>query len=359
MKLNNLPAIEVAQLNKEEMHNLARKTKVLINCVGPYELYGEPVLEACARSGTHYLDVTGESPWVQKMVRKYHSIAQDSGAIIIPQTGVESAPADLVTYALVKCIRENMAMPTKEVIFTVHEMKASPSGGTLATALGIFDHYSLAQIMQSSTASAICPVALPKTVSTTSLGTKLTGVRKVSDLGTLTTSIQGGADNALVHRSWGLLSQDSTKTYGPNFKFSPYMSVRNSFLGVLVHLGVTLGPLLLLLSPLRWLLKKIVTQPGFGPTKEDAKNEVIEYRAIGLPDGHTTKKAFGRLLYEGSLYELTGKFLAEGAATILQDEQIDAKKLGGGVLTAAMLGDGFIERLEKAGVAIQTKILNH
>jgi len=44
-------------LKKEDMHTLAKKTRVMINCVGPYELYGEPVLEACASNGTHYLDV--------------------------------------------------------------------------------------------------------------------------------------------------------------------------------------------------------------------------------------------------------------------------------------------------------------
>lgn len=153
----------------------------------------------------------------------------------------------------------------------------------------------------------------------------------------------------------GLLSQNAAKSYGPNFTFSPYMTVRNSFLGILVHVAVTFGPLFLLISPLRWLLKKMVTQPGLGPTKEDAQNEILEYRAIGLPDGPSSEKAFGRLLYEGSLYELTAKFLAEGAATILQDDNIH--ELGGGILTPAMLGEGFIERLKNAGVTIQTKLL--
>jgi len=250
-------------------------------------------------------------------------------------------------------------MSTKEVIFTVHEMKASPSGGTLATALGIFDHYSLSQIMQSSSASAICPVPLPKTAPQSSLTTKLTGVRVVPDLGTLTTSLQGGADAAVVHRSWGLFSQNPERTYGPNFSFKPYMTVRNSFIGLMAHLALAIVPLFLLISPLRWAIKKIVTQPGLGPSKEDAQSEVLEYRAIALPDGQTTQKAFGKLLYEGSLYELTGKFLSEGAATLLQEDQCEAKRLGGGLMTPAMLGQGLIERLEKAGVVIHTKILNH
>jgi short subunit dehydrogenase-like uncharacterized protein len=35
---------------------LARKTKVIIATVGPYQDFGEPMLAACAKNGTHYLD---------------------------------------------------------------------------------------------------------------------------------------------------------------------------------------------------------------------------------------------------------------------------------------------------------------
>ena len=39
------------------LNALVRKTRVLINTVGPYHLYGTAVVEACAKNGTHYLDV--------------------------------------------------------------------------------------------------------------------------------------------------------------------------------------------------------------------------------------------------------------------------------------------------------------
>lgn len=45
------------QINKTEMNELAQKTRLIINCVGPYHLYSSPVVEACATNGTHYLDV--------------------------------------------------------------------------------------------------------------------------------------------------------------------------------------------------------------------------------------------------------------------------------------------------------------
>lgn len=45
------------QLNSAELDELAKKTKIIINCVGPYHKYSSPVVEACANNGTHYLDV--------------------------------------------------------------------------------------------------------------------------------------------------------------------------------------------------------------------------------------------------------------------------------------------------------------
>jgi short subunit dehydrogenase-like uncharacterized protein len=44
------------QLNKEELRSLAERTKLIINCVGPYHIYSTPVVEACANAGTHYVD---------------------------------------------------------------------------------------------------------------------------------------------------------------------------------------------------------------------------------------------------------------------------------------------------------------
>jgi short subunit dehydrogenase-like uncharacterized protein len=49
--------IEPAQLNVDELTALAKRTKIILNCIGPYILYSIPVVEACAKTGTHYLDV--------------------------------------------------------------------------------------------------------------------------------------------------------------------------------------------------------------------------------------------------------------------------------------------------------------
>lgn len=44
------------QLSKADLDPVAQRTKLVINCVGPYHLYSTPVVEACAVNGTHYID---------------------------------------------------------------------------------------------------------------------------------------------------------------------------------------------------------------------------------------------------------------------------------------------------------------
>src|ERR1700744_4305760 len=98
--------ITVGNLTTPDLTPVVKKTKVLLNAVGPYYLYSTPVVEACAQQGTHYLDVTGETPWVRDIIVKYEDTAKKSGAIMIPEVGVESAPSDLVAYIATRLIRK-------------------------------------------------------------------------------------------------------------------------------------------------------------------------------------------------------------------------------------------------------------
>lgn len=55
--LTKRTGIEICALTATDLDSLAKKTKILINTVGPYHRYSSPVVEACAKHGTHYLDV--------------------------------------------------------------------------------------------------------------------------------------------------------------------------------------------------------------------------------------------------------------------------------------------------------------
>lgn len=341
------PAIEICNLDTEGLNSLAKKTKVLIATIGPYAFHGEHAFKACAENGTHYLDATGEVPWVAEMIKKYERTAKQSGAIMIPQIGVESAPPDVVTWTLVNMIKEKFSAPTAEVVVSVHEINSKPSGGTLATVLSITEAYNLREIGAALSPYAISPIPGPKTSNPTSWTTKAFGIRAVQDLGILTTSLAGTSDRAIVQRSWGLLG------YGPRFYFSEYMKARNYLTGVFFHFALIIGTVCIAIPFIRNLAKKYVYQPGEGPTKEEYKNDRFEYRGLGKPDIETPNapRAFCRFSYESSCYAFTGMSLSEAAASLLKDNHT----LPGGVYTPASLGQKFIDRLQSGGVTIEKK----
>ncbi|MBN2502174.1 MAG: saccharopine dehydrogenase NADP-binding domain-containing protein [Anaerolineales bacterium] len=79
--------------------HLCKDTRVLINCVGPFTDYGEPVVAQAAQCGVHYLDITNEMGYVHA-VQKYSAVAQSSGAAIVPACGFEVALADCAAHLL-------------------------------------------------------------------------------------------------------------------------------------------------------------------------------------------------------------------------------------------------------------------
>lgn len=176
------------------------------------------------------------------------------------------------------------------------------------------------------------------------------------ELGLLSTALAGSADEAIVQRSWGLL--DGGRLYGPNFTFNEYQRVRNRAFGVAAHLLINFSSFVLAFPPLLWLLTKFVTAPGQGPSRESCEKDSLELRAIATADQDVVepKRAFARFRWDGGIYNLSGVFLAEAAMVILQDNDL-TKKLGGGILTPATLGQPFIDRLKAAGCTFEAGIM--
>ncbi|KAL8903287.1 MAG: hypothetical protein Q9207_004029 [Kuettlingeria erythrocarpa] len=353
------PVVEATTLSLEDLRLLAQKTRLILNTVGPYYRYSSPVVQACAESGTHYLDVTGESPWVYEMIEKYDAIAKQNGAIIIPEIGLESSPSDLIAWSLATLLREKLSLNTKEVVASVHEMRSQPSGGSLATVLGLFEHYSSSEVTRSLAPWALSPIAGPKPSSQAPFSTRVFGVRQEPNLGTLTTAITAPPNVAIVERTWGLLG--GPNSYGPNFQYHEYMRAKNWLAGVIIHFATSLALIALAIPPLRWILQYAAHSfyaPGQGASRQDADEEAFELRAVAEADEDSPnpRMAMAKFRYDGGIYYLTGIFLAEAAMVLLKDEELTTK-LGGGLLTPAILGQPFIDRLRNAGIVIESRIM--
>ncbi|CAM1505491.1 Fc.00g111280.m01.CDS01 [Cosmosporella sp. VM-42] len=363
-KLNSdrvAPGIEIANLNGEDLAALAQKTCVFLTTVGPYSLHGEHAFKACAESGTHYVDATGEAVWTNKMIKKYEAAAKESGALLFPQSAIESAPPDLCTWLMAKAVRTELGLPLKDTIVSLHTLSSTPSGGTLASALSLLDVFSIKEVQDASSPYAQSPIPHKEpTRPKKTLIEKVLGVRTIPNLGLLTTSATGSTDIAVVERTWGLLSTTPSRKdqfYGPNFVYAEYFKARNHLHGVFIHLLLFFGTIVFaFVPPLRHFLKKRVAQPGEGAEREQSDKDALEYRGVATPDSDepTGKQAYCRAWHHGGMYYLTGKFLGEIAATILQDD-LD---LPGGVYTPACLGQSLIDRLDKAGFHTEVKILD-
>jgi len=115
--------IELANvIDEAQLKPLVESTCVFITTVGPYCLYGELIFKLCAEAGTHYLDCTGEVPWVARMIKKYEDTAKKTGAIMVPQNGIESAPADLATWSMAQHLRKDLQAATRDVVVTIHKV---------------------------------------------------------------------------------------------------------------------------------------------------------------------------------------------------------------------------------------------
>ncbi|MFM7121276.1 MAG: saccharopine dehydrogenase family protein, partial [Gammaproteobacteria bacterium] len=90
---------------------LVASTRVVCTTVGPYALYGSPLVAACVAEGTHCCDLTGEVHWMRRMIDQHHDAARASGARIVHTCGFDSIPSDIGTWHLQETLRARHGAP--------------------------------------------------------------------------------------------------------------------------------------------------------------------------------------------------------------------------------------------------------
>ncbi|NXT51030.1 SCPDL oxidoreductase, partial [Pluvianellus socialis] len=74
---------------------MAKQTRLVLNCVGPYRFFGEPVVEACVENGASCIDISGEPQFLEGMYLKYNDKAAEKGVYVVGSCGFDSIPADM------------------------------------------------------------------------------------------------------------------------------------------------------------------------------------------------------------------------------------------------------------------------
>ncbi len=345
----NLPLLTADAGDESSLKSLCEQTRVIASTVGPYALYGEPLVKVCAATGTDYCDLTGEVQWVERMINRYQEQARKTGARIVPSCGFDSIPSDMGVWHLQNAARAQFGQPCETIRMRVKAIRGAASGGTVASILNIAKEASKSPQLRKALADPyfICPqghgfktrqhnVTVPE--------------YDPDSKQWAAPFIMAGINTRVVHRSNAL----SGKAYGENFRYDESMLMGSGVSGRLKATGFVLGLGAFLagaaIKPARWMMESfILPKPGEGPSPEAQARGFYDLRFYGhTADGETINSKVTGDRDPG--YGSTAKILSQAALSLAFD--IGKEEKGGGFWTTATVFDQrFIDRLEsKAGL---------
>ncbi len=77
------------------VYALVEKGDVLVSTVGPFMRFGQPALDAALKAGAHYLDSTGEGPFIRRVFEQAGPRAQAQGTVLLTAMGYDFVPGNL------------------------------------------------------------------------------------------------------------------------------------------------------------------------------------------------------------------------------------------------------------------------
>ncbi|WP_433335837.1 saccharopine dehydrogenase family protein [Spirillospora sp. CA-294931] len=326
----DLPLLHADTTDAPSLRAVAEAARVVITTVGPYAEHGEPLVAACARAGTDYVDLTGEPTFVNRMYVLHHEEAVRSGARIVHACGFDSVPHDLGAYYTVKRLPEDVPLHVEGFV----RAKGDISGGTLHSAVGIFSDVP-GMIRAERERRRIEPRPEGRRVRISQRPTPRAA------LGKGWTLPMQSIDPQIVVRSAAALDR-----YGPDFTYGHFVAVRRLATAVGMAGGLLGTIALAQLPPTRSLLLRL-RKPGDGPSPERRAEHWFSVKFVGEGGGRrvVTEVAGG-----DAGYDETAKMLAESALCLAGD---DLPATAGQVTTAQAMGDALIARLVKAGLTFR------
>lgn len=336
-----LPILIADAANEADLKALCAQTRVIVSTVGPYALFGSPLVKACAESGTDYCDLTGEVQWIARMIREHEATARKTGARIVHCCGFDSIPSDLGTFFLQQGAIARFGEPCQRVKLRVKSMRGGASGGTVASMLNVVKE------------SLNDPSILKLLANPYSLCPGVEGIRQPDvrlpeydkdAFSWVAPFIMSGINSRVVLRS-ALLNG----TYGPDFQYDEAVMTGSGFKGRAVAAAISGGIAGFLASaalpPSRWVLERfVVPKPGEGPSPEAQEKGNYDIRFFGhTADG---RKIAAKVTGDRDPgYGSTAKMLGE-AAVCLALETDKAAYAGGFWTPASLMGERLIQRLK-------------
>jgi short subunit dehydrogenase-like uncharacterized protein len=349
-------AVRVADVDDEAtLTALAESTRVLATTVGPYLRYGLPVVGACARAGTDYLDLSGEALFVRRCIDQYDEIARANGARIVNSCGFDSIPSDLGVLLLADRAQADAAGGLTDTTMVVRSLRGGVSGGTIDSlraqteAMGadrdtrrmVADPYGLSPRREQDPAPRYERDDYR--------------IHNDPDLGWTGPFVMASYNTRIVRRSNALQGY----AYGRSLRYREVMAFGRSRRAPLMAAAMTAGLGLFALGMShqlsRRLLDRVLPAPGSGPSEKTQRTGGFR---IEVRTATTTGARYSSTVAaKGDPgYAATAVMFAQSALTLV----LDRGRLPGsdGVTTpAAGLGRPLIERLRAAGLTLTVTTL--
>jgi short subunit dehydrogenase-like uncharacterized protein len=346
-----LPTVLADAADEAALRRMCTGTRVVLSTVGPYALYGEPLVKVCAATGTDYCDLTGEVQWVRRMIRSYEGAARKSGARIVHCCGFDSIPSDLGVHFLQQQARERFGHPCGEVKMRVKAIRGSFSGGTYASTMNFTREVAADPALRKEVANpySICPEGYAPKVRQPNVK----AAEFDADFDSwVAPFVMAAVNTRIVQRSNAL----SRQSYGADFRYDEAMLMGSGLAGRAKALALSAGLAGFMIAgalpPTRWALSKVLPAPGEGPSPEEQRRGFYDFRFLGKTrdGGQLRVKVTGD---RDPGYGSTAKIVGQAGACLALDLAESGR--GGGFWTPATLfGDKLVDRLvEHAGLTFE------
>jgi len=351
--VGSLPLIKADAADPSSLTELARRSRVVITTVGPYQKYGEPLLQACAEQGCDYVDLCGEPAWMAQMIQRHQAAAQASGARIVFSCGFDSVPFDMGVFYLQEAARQRFGQPLQRVQGQVLVMKGGFSGGTAASLIATLQAVAKDKAVAQSMAD---PFALTPGFTGPPQPDNLQAQYEAEADCWSAPFVMAPINTKNVHRSNLLLGH----AWGTNFVYEERQlmgELGSGNAGELRARGAARTALwqskALAFAPSRALIQRFVLpKPGEGPNAAERESGRYVLRFAGTTaDGQSLSATVKGDRDPG--YGSTSKIISECAQCLLGEVSTEVKP--GGIWTpAAALGKRLLARLQrKAGLSFE------
>jgi short subunit dehydrogenase-like uncharacterized protein len=341
--------------DETSLRSMCKQTKVIVSTVGPYALYGESLVKLCAELGTDYCDLTGETPWVARMITTYEASAKRSGARLVHCCGFDSIPSDMGVWFLQSQARKQFGTPCTTISMRVKQMKGSASGGTIASVLNVMKEAAKDKKLRELLANpyAMCPADFAQK---TKQNDHWFASYDQNFNVWIAPFIMAGVNTRVVFRSNALLN-GAYSAPGKPFRYDEAMMMGTGNAGRFKAMQFSAGlggfAVAAAVKPSRWLLEKLLPKPGDGPSVEAQETGFYDLRFYGrtLSGEEIRVKVTGD---KDPGYGSTAKMLGQAALCLAFGTP--KEQFPGGFWTpASLFGNTLIKDLEtKAGLTFST-----